>query len=159
MKPRVYVETSVVSYMAARPSRDATKSARQLQARAFWNAQNRFTFVVSPVVLDEAARGNAGQAAKRLSLLNGLTQLNLSPETDYLAQLLIERNALPAQAVADAAHIAIATVHKTMAIVSFNFRHIAGAFARRNIEMTLRQLGYEPPVIATPEEILGGFDE
>jgi hypothetical protein len=91
--------------------------------------------------------------------MDGMTQLGLSPETDYLAQLLIERKALPALAVADAAHIAIATIHRVKAIASFNFRHIAGAFARRSIEMTLRQLGYEPPVIATPEEILGGINE
>ncbi len=130
-----------------------------MQAQALWHAGDLFTFVISPVVLDEASRGHAGQAAKRLHLLDGLTQLGLSPEVDYLAQLLIERKALPSQAVADAAHIAVATVHRVKAIASFNFRHIAGAFARRHIEMTLRQLGYEPPVIATPEEILGGMND
>ncbi|MFM9971988.1 MAG: hypothetical protein ACKVQK_26710 [Burkholderiales bacterium] len=97
--------------------------------------------------------------AKRLGLMEGLVRLSLSSEVEYLAQLLIERGALPPVAVADAAHIAIATVHRVQAIASFNFRHIAGAFARRNIETTLRQLGYEPPVIATPEEILGGVNE
>lgn len=159
MNPRVYIETSVVSYLAARPSSDANKAARQFQARALWAARDRFRFVISPVVLDEAARGNAAQAAKRLGLLEGLVRLSLTSEVEYLAALLIERKALPSLAVADAAHIAIATVHRVQAIASFNFRHIAGAFARRNIETTLRQLGYEPPVIATPEEILGGANE
>jgi len=159
MKPRVYVETSVISYLAARPSRDPVQAARQLQARTFWNSGNRFTLLVSPVVVDEASRGHAGQAVKRLALIERLQVLRVLPEAEYLAQLLIERKALPARAIADAAHIAIATVHEVKAIASFNFRHIAGAFARRSIEMTLRQLGYEPPVIATPEEILGGFDE
>ena len=159
MKPRVYLETSIISYMVARPSRDPIQAARQLQAKAFWNAGNRFTLLVSPVVIDEASRGHAGQAVKRLALINTLQVLSVLPEAEYLAQLLIERKALPTQAVADAAHIAIATIHQVKAVASFNFRHIAGAFARRNIELTLRQLGYEPPVIATPEEILGEFDE
>ena len=76
-----------------------------------------------------------------------------------MAQLLLERKALPGKALADAVHIAIATTHKIKVVASFNFRHLASVFARAKIEQTLRQLGYEAPHIATPEEILGVNDE
>ena len=84
--------------------------------------------------------------------------LGLTTEASYLAQLLIERKALPSKALADAVHIAIATTHEIKVVASFNFKHLAGVFARAKIEGTLRQLGYEPPMIATPEEILGVED-
>jgi predicted nucleic acid-binding protein len=85
--------------------------------------------------------------------------LSLSEEARYLAQLLLQRKALPDKALADAVHIAIATTHKIKIVASFNFRHLASVFARAKIEQTLRQLGYEAPHIATPEEILGVSDE
>ena len=159
MKPRVYVETSVISYLAARPSRDPVNASRQLQAKALWDAQDRFNLVISPAVLDEALRGHPAQAALRKQVIASLPVLSLSAEASYLAQLLIERKALPSKALADAVHIAIATTHKINVVASFNFRHLASVFARAKIEQTLRQLGYEAPHIATPEEILGVKDE
>ncbi len=159
MLPRVYVETSVISYLAARPSRDPVKAVRQLQAQALWNAQDRFSLLVSPAVIDEALRGNPAAAALRKQAMVGLPVLRLTEEAGYLAQLLLDRKALPSKAIADAVHIAIATTHKIKVVASFNFKHLAGVFARAKIESTLRQLGYEPPLIATPEEILGVDDE
>jgi predicted nucleic acid-binding protein len=158
-KPRIYVETSVISYLTARPSRDHIKAARQLQARALWAAQERFHLAISPAVQDEITRGHAGQATLRLKAVENLQVLSLSEEASYLAGLLINRKALPAKALADSVHIAIATAHKIQVVASFNFRHLASVFARAKIETTLRQLGYEAPLIATPEEILGAYDD
>jgi predicted nucleic acid-binding protein len=159
MKPRIYVETSVISYLTARVSRDPVNAVRQLQAKALWNAQDRFSLLVSPVVIDEARQGNPHQAALRLEIIADLPILSLTEEASYLAQLLLQRKALPDKALADAVHIAIATTHKIKVVASFNFRHLASVFARAKIEQTLRQLGYEAPHIATPEEILGVTDE
>lgn len=159
MKPRVYVETSVISYLTARPSREAVNTARQIQARALWQAQDRLSLLVSPIVIDEISRGHASQISLRQAAVAGLPVLALTDEASYLAQLLIERKALPKKAFADAAHIAVATSHKVRVLASFNFRHLASVFARARIEHTLRQLGYEPPLIATPDEILGEPDD
>ena len=159
MKPRIYVETSVISYLTARPSRDPVNAVRQLQAKALWNAQDRFSLVISPAVLDEAMQGHPGQAELRIQAIASLPVLSLTTEASYLAQLLLDRKALPSKALADAVHIAVATTHKIKVVASFNFRHLASVFARAKIEQTLRQLGYEAPHIATPEEILGVTDE
>ena len=61
---------------------------------------------------------------------------------------------LPSFALADALHIAIATINKARIIASYNFRHISGVSARQKIELALTQLGYQSPVIATPEIIM-----
>jgi predicted nucleic acid-binding protein len=159
MKPRIYVETSVISYLTARPSRDPVKAARQLQARALWDAQDRFNLVISPAVVDEIMRGHPTQTALRNLAIDSLPVLSLNEQASYLAELLLQRKALPSKALADAVHIAIATTHKIRIVASFNFRHLASVFARAKIEAALRQLGYEPPLIATPEEILGANDD
>ncbi len=107
--------------------------------------------------MDEISRGDTDRARQRLELVAGVMILPITEEAIYLAQLLIDRKALPIKAFSDALHIAVTTVHHVPAIASYNFRHIAGAFSRRLIENTLQQLGYVPPVIASPEDIVGGM--
>lgn len=155
MKTSIYLESSVISYLAAKPSRDPVKAARQLQARALWNAKNNYDLVVSTAVIDEISQGNPAQAGLRRELIQPLRILSITSETDSLAVELLRRKALPAKAFADAVHMAIATTHRIGVMASFNFRHLASVFAKAKIEQTLRDLGYSPPLIATPEEILG----
>jgi hypothetical protein len=154
MKRKVYVETSVISYLTANASSPAAVY-RQQQANLLWDSEH-FTPVISEIVLDEIGRGDAGQARKRINLVDGVLVLQTTEEASYLAQLLINRKALPAKAYTDALHIAITTTSHIPVIASYNFRHIAGAFSRRAIEHTLQQLGYVTPVIASPDEIIGG---
>ncbi|MDI9332807.1 MAG: hypothetical protein QM533_00360 [Cytophagales bacterium] len=67
---------------------------------------------------------------------------------------MIARQALPTKANDDALHIAIAAVHGIDAIASWNFKHISGAWARRKIETALAELGFTPPIIASPEALM-----
>ena len=92
--------------------------------------------------------------AKRIELIAPLTSLQLSPQSIQLTEQLLKRGALPANSADDAAHIAIAAVHGVEAIASWNFRHISGAWARRKIEIALAELGFTPPVIASPEALM-----
>jgi predicted nucleic acid-binding protein len=153
MKPRIYLETTIVSLLASRPARDPINASRQHFSQALWSKRTKVQFVISDIVKNEIARGDPAQAKNRLELVAGLTNLELSDEAVYLAKLLVERKALPVFAYADALHIALATVHNVLAIASYNFRHLSGAFARRKIETTLAQLGYSCPAIVLPEEI------
>lgn len=155
MKRKVYVETSVISYLTAKAINPAAVY-RQQQAQLLWQSRH-FSPVISEIVVDEISRGDADRARQRLELAAGVMILPTTEEAIYLAQLLIDRKALPTKAFSDALHIAITTVHRVPAIASYNFRHIAGAFSRRLIEHTLQQLGYAPPVIASPEDIVGGL--
>ena len=76
MKPRVYVETSVVSYPTARPARDIVTAGRQYSTREWWTtAAARFELVVSDLVLREAAGGDAAAAGGRVNALGGLVRL------------------------------------------------------------------------------------
>lgn len=153
MKPRLYIETSVVSYLTALPSRDLVRAAHQQVTRDWWAVRAQFELYVSQFVIDEASAGNRDAAAKRLAALRHVTLLDTTPDAVALANELVRVGDLPASAVVDAFHIAIAAVHGMDYLLSWNCRHIANAAMRSRIEATCRSQGAEPPTICTPIDL------
>ena len=155
MKPTAYVETSVISYLAARPSRDVVVAAYQEVTRDWWRiAPSRFHLVASALVVSEARAGDADAARARLAALESLVLLDATFEAETLTAQLVDSGAVPPTAAEDAAHIAIATTNGVDYLVTWNFRHIANAAMRSRIEHVCRQAGYAPPVICAPNELL-----
>ena len=155
MKPLAYIETSVVSYLTARQSRDVVVAAYQEVTREWWlTASGRFELVASELVVAESGAGDVDAASARLEVLRPVTLLNVTENSEALAQLLLDLGAVPRQATADAAHIAIAVTNGVDFLVTWNFKHIANAAMRSRIERVCRQAGYEPPVICTPSELM-----
>ena len=153
MKPRLYIETSIVSYLTAFPSRDLVRAAHQQVTRDWWATRAQFDLYVSQFVIDEASAGDERAAADRLAALRGATLLDTTPDALALARELIRTGDLPAKAGIDALHIAIAAVHGMDYLLSWNCRHIANAMMRGRIEATCRSHGVEPPTICTPIEL------
>ena len=160
MRPTAYIETSVVSYLTGRPSRDVVIAAYQEITREWWRgAPDRFDLVASALVVAEARAGDPDAARIRLEALEAVTLLDATPNAENLASALIEAGAVPRQAADDAAHIAIAVTNGVDFLVTWNFRHIANAAMRARIEQVCRQMGYEPPVICTPNELTEANNE
>lgn len=153
MKPKLYVETSIVSYLTALPSRDLLRAAHQQVTRDWWVERTQFELYVSQFVIDEASAGDRSAAAKRLAALQEATLLNTTPDAVSLARELVRVGDLPATALVDAFHIAVAAVHGMDYLLSWNCKHIANATLRGRIEATCRSHGAEPPTICTPIEL------
>ncbi len=117
-----------------------------------------FELRVSSLVLLECGAGDSKAAALRLAALDGVPVLAQSPEVETLADALLREVPLPAKAAADALHIAVAAVNGVLYLLTWNCTHIANATLRPRIEAVCRQMGYEPPVICTPRELLGEGD-
>jgi predicted nucleic acid-binding protein len=154
MKPRVYVETSVISYLIARPSRDLVTAAHQQVTREWGEQRSRFDIFASQAVLTEAGRGDATAAALRLEALEEVAVLPVSAEAAELAERLIQASAIPAEAAIDALHVAVAVVNGMDYLVTWNCAHIANAALRVKIEKACREAGLQASVICTPEELL-----
>ena len=152
----VYIETSIISYLTARVSRDLIVAGHQQMTEEWWNIQkSRFQLWASELVVEEASAGDANAAAERLSVLNTIKMLDVTEEAGFLASALLERGSLPAKASADALHIAIAAVHNVDYLLTWNCKHIANAEMRPVIESVCRHMGFNPPILCTPEELMG----
>ena len=156
MKPRVYIETTIISYLAPRSMRDVVQVARQQLTRAWWDQRAElFDLVASQLVLDEAARGEQRYAQRRLQLLDGLPLLTATPESEWWAKRIMESRIFPAQASADVAHLALATSHRVDFLLTWNCKHLANPLMLRQVARIIRSEGLEPPTVCTPEELLG----
>jgi hypothetical protein len=157
VKPRVYIETSILSYLTARPSRDLVQAAHQQLTIEWWTRRDRFELVVSEAVLAEASRGDPAAAARRIAVAEGLPVLSATIEAQTVARRLLDAAAMPRKAAIDAAHVAIATVHDVNFLLTWNCAHLANAVMRDHIEAVCRESGFRPPIICTPEQL--AFEE
>ena len=155
VRPRVYLETSVVSYLVGRLSRDVIVLGNQELTREWWaSRRGEYDLFISEVVVGEASIGDAELARQRLALAKELPLLAVTEEAERLAPLLLRAAGLAPNAETDALHMAVATVHGMDYLLSWNCKHIANATIRRAIERQCRISGYEPPVISTPQELI-----
>ncbi|MBF0182134.1 MAG: type II toxin-antitoxin system VapC family toxin [Magnetococcales bacterium] len=154
MKPKVYLETSIISYLAARPNRDLVVAAHQQITAEWWDkSRRRFDLYTSELVIREAGAGDPKAAARRLEFLAGLHGLTIDEGALSLAKVLVESGAVPLQAAEDALHIAMATMNGMDFLLTWNCKHIANAAMWPRIDAVCRAQGYDPAAIATPEQL------
>ena len=153
---RIYVETSVVSYLTAWPSRDVIINGHQQLTQDWWKSgTSGHELCYSAVVWDEASDGDPVAAKQRLEQLENLIEVPVGREVVLLAERLIRVSALPQKAVADAMHVAVCAVNGIEILVTWNCKHIANVQTLDLIEQTCRDAGYKPPRICTPVELWG----
>ena len=152
---RVYIESTIPSYLVARPARDLIQAARQQLTRDWWDFKREgHELFISQVVLDEIAFGDQAMARERLELVQSVPLLGLTEGAEVFAQRILDSGLLPPQADRDAAHIALATVHQMDLLLSWNCRHIANAAIQLRLRRLADAASYTLPVICTPEELM-----
>ena len=155
MKPHLYLETTIPSYLVARRSRDLRLAADQETTQQWWEERRQeFDLFVSEAVLEEVAHGDADFAAKRLAVISGLPQLRTSPEADALVERLLRERVLPEIAGVDAVHLALAAVHRLDFLLTWNCKHLHNPYLERRIEAVCRGCGFPCPIICTPAELM-----
>jgi len=154
-KPTVYLETSFVSYLTSRPSRDLVRAGRQQITREWWNQRHGFESYISALVLSEAREGDPIAAQERLAALAGLPVLPVNEAANSLASTLVDQGAIPKEFVEDALHVALATIHGMQYLLTWNFRHLNNARLKTKLIRTVNDFGLECPTICSPEELSG----
>jgi hypothetical protein len=156
MKPKVYLETTIPSYLTSRPSHDLQVAAHQLLTHDWWHDhRHRFSMFVSERVLREAGSGDSVAAARRLAQLAGIPELEFTTEALDLAKRFLTEGAIPAKSLEDAIHVAIATVHGMDYLLTWNCRHIVNAEIMRRLANIAETAGYSIPILCTPEQLMG----
>ncbi len=152
----VYIETSVVSYFVARPSRDLVTSSRQLTTRLWWEHRRPWcACYISELVVDEASDGDAEMARLRIEALIGIERLPITNEVTELAEAFLASGALPSIASDDAVHLAVATSHGLGFLVTCDTRHLANPQILPRLRREAKEHGWELPEVCSPEQLIG----
>ena len=156
MKPKVYIESSVISVAANRMPSDLVLAAKQKMTLDWWtDRSSHLSLFISQLVLGEIGSGDAVAAERRLSMVRSLPLLEMTDDALELARSMLISRLVPKKAAEDAIHIAVAAVHGMDYLVSWNCKHIANAMLRIKIANGIERAGYRAPVICTPEELMG----
>jgi predicted nucleic acid-binding protein len=154
MKPRLYLETTIISYYANRFSSNLIVAGRQQITRDWWDEKgSRFELFVSPLVLNEAGAGELNSANRRMDAIKDIPVLAIDGDCEEVAALLIANGQVPPQYPEDALHIAIAAVHSMDFLLTWNFSHINNAFTKHTIYKAIEKYGLSCPQICSPEEL------
>ena len=155
MKKRVYIETTVVSYFTARPSRDIIVAGHQETTRGLWpDLTAKYETYISAIVYEEAGKGDPDQAKTRLAAIEAFPMLDIDDDARFLAEKIIDGRGIPAEYPEDALHIAVAAVNGIEVLITWNFAHLNNPFTRRAIRRIVEEEGYVCPEICSPEELL-----
>jgi predicted nucleic acid-binding protein len=157
MEQKVYLETSIISYYAARPSRDLVIAARQEITHEIWPVlQDNYELYISALVIQEASRGDKEAAKKRLEAISDIPVLEITQNVQEVAQSLINENAVSLEFEEDALHIAVASINGMDFLLTWNFSHLNNVFKKAKIIKAIEKQGFIPPEICSPDEFLGG---
>ncbi len=155
MKPKLYLETTIPSYLTSWPSRDLIVAGHQQLTKEWWRRRkDDFDIHISQFVLDEVADGDRQAAKERLAVLAGLSVLQSTDVARELTKQLLRAAALPAKAATDASHIAVAATGGMHFLLTWNCTHINNAAILTRIEKVCSEAGWQCPVICTPEELM-----
>ena len=156
----VYLETTVIGHIAGRLHADAVILGRQTITRRWWaTAKGRYRLLASSLVLSECEAGDTEAGLERLDLLENIALLDIDEETEKLANALLANHAVPQTEPRDATHIAVTAVNGIDYLATWNFKHIMNPSTQHLIDAICRDLGYEPPTICTPEQLLEAYDD
>jgi hypothetical protein len=152
----VYLETTCINCLVARPSGDVRVAAHRQITQDWWaDRRSAFECYVSQVVIDEASLGDPQEVQKRMALLGDLPALEVTDDAESLTRAILSAGVIPPQAIRDAAHIAVAAVHEIDFLLTWNCRRLANAQIIRQISSVCASLDRHMPLICTPEQLMG----
>jgi hypothetical protein len=155
VKKSLYLETTVVSYLTARMSRDLLIAGHQQATQRLWpKLTSEYETYISALVYEEAGKGDREQAKRRLSAIKAFPMLDIEEEARELAEKILAAWGIPREFPEDALHVAVAAVNEIEIIVTWNFGHLSNPFTRMKIRKAVESEGYRCPEICSPEELL-----
>lgn len=156
-KPTVYLETTIPSFLTARPSSNLVVAGKQEVTRQWWEIRReKYQLFISQYVLDEASGGDVTAAARRVEAISDIDVLEVDEEVIRLTAEILSTGLIPAKAQTDAAHMAVAARHGIDFLITWNCVHIANAEILAKINFVVATAGYYLPTVCTPDELFGG---
>jgi predicted nucleic acid-binding protein len=159
-KSSIYLETTILSYLAARPSRDIIIQAHQQITWDWWESQkDNYDLYISEMVIQEIMDGDSEAVKKRQLFAENIPVLKISAGIRDLASDLIKFLRLPQRAEPDAIHLAFAINYEINFLLTWNCAHLANGLVINKLKNFEIKTASSIPVIVTPEELLSGGED
>lgn len=160
MKPTLYLETTIPSFLTGRPSNNLVVAGKQEVTRQWWEKRKaEYDLFISQLVIDEALRGDPDAAGKRIDAIEGIVSLEIDDEVIQITEKIVEAGVISKKSATDAAHIAVASRHGVDYLMTWNCAHIANAEILGRMSYVVAEAGYYLPIICTPDELFGGPED
>ena len=157
---KVYLETTIPSYLAAKASRDLIIAAHQQITQDWWQtAHEKFDLYISEAVLYEVRAGDPEAIERRLRFIENLPVLAVNADVRALTEHYDKTLGLSGKARADIPHFAYAVSYQVDYLVTWNCTHIANGEMIRRLLKVNSKLNRPTPLIVTPEEILESLED
>ncbi|MFH1050811.1 MAG: type II toxin-antitoxin system VapC family toxin [bacterium] len=154
-KQKVYIETSVISYLVSKPSRDLVVTGHQQITAEWWKkTRNKFDCYISQVVIEEISKGDKIASSKRLNSVSDFPVLAFNSDIEDLAVKYVELLNIPEKSKLDAFHLAFAVMFEIDFLLSWNCKHIANAMINFKIKDYNNKNSLYVPFLCTPQELL-----
>ena len=151
---KVYLETSIISYLVSKPSKDIILLSHQLITEDWWEkSRKNYDLYVSVPTIYEISRGDTEYSEKRLKLVESLKTLDAEEEIKDLISMYMKHYKLPKKFELDITHIAYSVYYEMDYLLTWNCKHIANAHFRVQISNFNREKGLHITEICTPEEL------
>lgn len=154
-KQKVYIETSVISYLTAKPSRNLVVAGHQQITQDWWHkARPKFDCFISQIVVEEISLGDKNAALNRLSVAKKIPDLAYNIEVENLAIQYLKLLGIPEKAKLDAFHLAYSVLYNIDFLLSWNCKHIANSLINLKIRNFNNDNSLFVPFLCTPQELL-----
>jgi len=152
MKLSLYLETSVIgAYLDA-----GDRFRRDLTIRWFEHELSEYDPFISLLVERELERVDEPHRAGYMQIIKSIPRLEFIDEAAILAEGYISRGIFHRKFMADAFHVALASIHKIDYLVTWNFGHLANVRRQARIKLFNTAAGFFSPTIVTPEFLVHG---
>lgn len=153
-KQTVYIETSIISYLTSRPSRDLVTASNQKITYDWWHkSRPKFDCYISDFVIWEIAKGDKDASEKRLKAVEGMKQLEYKPEIEELSYKYMELLKIPQRSYLDSVHLALSVWYEIDYLISWNCKHIANAIIFYSLKEYNKINSLYVPILCTPSEL------
>jgi predicted nucleic acid-binding protein len=150
MKKSLYLETSVIgAYLD-----NGEPFRRDLTIRWWEHELKDYVPYISPLVVRELERTGEQKRSAYLNLIRDLSQYEISEEATILAEGYVERGIFHRKYIANALHVALASVNKADLLVTWDFGSIANVHRQARIQLFNTLAGFFVPMIVTPEFLI-----
>jgi predicted nucleic acid-binding protein len=155
MRPKVYVETSVIgAYFEERE--DVVSTAQRHWSRLWWDEiKSEYDVVVSEAVINELANPNYPYSENAVALVEDIQHVESVGEVYDIINIYVTRKLMPRDILGDALHLALASYHKCDYLLTWNCKHLANPNKFQHIRIVNTALGLYVPIITTPNQLIG----